>query len=194
MKLIGQHTMVLGLKGSGKSNWVQHALTQPRYSGHVMYDVCREHDVLNQYLPEYRRGDRAISEFDEMVTKLIVDAPRSKRPDLLGIEEASRVAPNRGKQSEALLELIDLNRHYGVGIVAVARRPAQVHTDLIELADQLVVFRLTGTNDRRRLNREAEGLGDAAADLEDYHYILVDADRSYSVHEPVDEMDTTGRL
>ncbi len=189
-----KHTMVFGLKHSGKSNFVQWLISQPEYSSHIAYDVCKEHDVLNTYSPNHRRGKEAIVEFGGVVERLVTEADRGIRPELLIVEEISRLAPNRGSQSDALMELVDLNRHYDVGIVGIARRPAQVQTDLVELADQLVIFRLTGKNDVQRLNREAAGLGDAARELDDYHFIVVGPDRRWQVHEPVPEMDTTGKL
>lgn len=194
LTLKGQHTMVFGLKGAGKSNWVQYVLNQPAYAAHLMYDVCQEHGPLRCYLPDHRRGDKAIAEFNEVLTRMILDVPRDQRPEVLGIEEISRLAPNRGGAPESLLELIDLNRHYGVGVMGIARRPAQVDTDLVELADNLVIFKLTGKNDYRRLEAEREGLGDAVRSLGQYEYLVVNGQREYEVHKPVPEMNTTGEL
>ena len=194
LKLKNNHTMVFGLKGSGKSNWVQYVLNQPAYQAHLMYDVCREHEPLRCYLPEHRRGDKAIAEFNEVLNRMIIEVEREQRPEVLAIEEVSRLAPNRGGSPESLLELIDLNRHYGVGVVGVARRPAQVDTDLVELADNLIIFKLTGKNDYRRLESEKRGLGDAARELGEYEYLVVNGKREYETHRPVPKMNTTGTL
>lgn len=194
MELKRKVTTVLGLRGTGKSNWTQWALTHPQYGAHLMYDVCREHEALNRYMPTHRRGDKATAELEAVLGGFIVDNDRAKRPELICLEEASRFAPNKGKQSEALLELLDLARHYDIGMLSIARRAAQVHTDLIEMADNLIVFRLTGKNSHKRLEREVEGLGDTVRALDDYHYVHVKPDRSYEVMSPVPEMDTTGRL
>lgn len=194
MKLKGKHTMVFGLKGAGKSNWLQYVLSRPQYRAHVCYDVCQEHDLLRRYLPQHRRGDKAIAEFEQMASRMVLDVDREQRPEVLAIEEVSRIAPNRGATPEALLELIDLNRHYGVGVMGIARRPAQVDTDLVEMADNLVVFKLTGKNDYRRLEQEVEGLGDVVRDLGEYQWVHVDGSRNYRVMSPVPEMDTTGDL
>ncbi len=194
MKLKDKHTMIFGLKGSGKSNFFQYLLKQPEYRNTLVYDVCREHDSLNRYTPEHTRGTEAIAEFDGVTSRLITDADRSQRPELFAVEEVSRLAPSNGAQADSLMELVDLNRHYGIGILGVARRPAKVHTDLTELADNIIIFRLTGKNDVRRLNQEADGLGDASRQLDDYHFLHVGPDRTYRAHSPVPEMDTTGKL
>lgn len=194
MKLKGKHTMVFGLKGSGKSNWLQYVLHRPVYAAHLCFDVCQEHDVLRQYLPTHRRGEAVIEEFDQVLQRMVLNADPEGRPEIIAGEEISRYAPNNGAVSESLLELIDLNRHYGVGFIGVARRPAQVNTDLVELADNLVVFKLTGKNDYRRLEQEVEGLGDAVRDLGPYEWVHVDGSRNYRVMRPVPEMDTTGSL
>lgn len=196
INLFGQHTMVYGLKGVGKSNWVAHVLAQPQYRNSIVYDVCREHDAetTNRVIPEHRTGDAAKEEFDQALRALVTENDRSLRPDLVVGEEMSRYAPNSGSAPESLMDLIDLNRHYGVGVVGVARRPAKVDTNLTELADNLVIFSIRGKNDYRRLEEEVSGLGDAARSLDPYQYLIVDKSRNYEVHAPVPEYDTTGRL
>lgn len=196
IELFGKQTMVYGRKGTGKSNWTHHVLTQPQYASHVVYDLTREHgdDDCNRVIPEHRKGEKAKEEFSGALKALVTENDRDMRPDLFVGEEISRYAPNQGKTPEALMDFIDLLRHYGTGFIGVARRPAKVEPDLTELADQLVIFRVTGKNDKRRLNNEAAGLGDAATDLGPYEYLVVDELRNWEVHEPVPEYNTTGKL
>lgn len=192
--LKGNQTAIFGLKGAGKSNWLQYALTQPEYDAHLMYDVCREHDDLNRYIPSNRTGDKAEAELNGVLGKMVVNQQRDMRPEIVAVEEVSRFCSPNSRPPENLYELVDLNRHYGVGMVTIGRRPAQVHTDLVELSDNILIFRLTGKNDYRRLEEEVSGLGDAVRDLGQYQYVYVEADRTYHTMEAVPEMDTTGRL
>jgi len=194
MELVGRTTAIYGLKGTGKSNFTQWLLSRPQYAGHLVYDLCREHDRLKRYLPEHRRGDDAERELDTVVERMVTNQPRRLRPEVVAVEEVSRFSGPNSQPPESVYELVDLARHYGVGLVTIARRPAQVHTDLTELADNLIFFRLTGTNDRKKLNRMVDGLGDVVANLPDYHFARVTPDRRVFVHSPVPEMDTTGRL
>lgn len=195
MKLLGKHTVVCGLKGTGKSNFLQYILTEHEaYRNALIYDVCREHGELPSYEPKYRNGEKAKAESEEVVRRFIVENDRGVRPDLFVLEEATRVAPNRGGAGDALMDLVDLARHYATGIVAVCRRPAKLDTTLVEMADNIIVFSVRGPNDRKRLNNEAPGAGDAAASLDQYHYLRIHPDRSFTVHSPVPEMDTTGEL
>lgn len=194
MRVFDSHTMVFGLKKSGKSNFVQWLLTQDRYRNHLMYDLTAEHAALNRYIPTNRRGEEAKAELNGVVERTVVGNDRDRRPDILALEEVSRFCSPNSPPPEAVYELIDMNRHYGIGILGIARRPAQVHTDMVELADNLIIFRLRGKNDRRRLNAEVSGLGDAVVELEEYEFIHVDASRDYQVVNPVEEMDTTGKL
>lgn len=195
MELIGRHTMVFGLKGAGKSNWVQWlVLNHDAYRNHLCYDVCREHGPLDCYVPDHRSGQKARAEFGGVLERLVTDAPRELRPDLVIGEEVSRYAPNSGGTPDQLMDLVDLNRHYGVGFLGVARRPAKVDATLVELADHIVVFAVRGKNDRRRLNEEAPGAGDAAAEMDPYEYLVIDGTRTWEKYGPVPEMDTTGEI
>lgn len=195
MRVVGKHTMVFGLKGAGKSNFVQWLLTEHEsLRNALIIDVCREHQDLHRYVPEHRSGKEARAEMSEVVKRFVTENHRGLRPDVLVGEEVNRYAPNSGGTPDALLDLIDLNRHYGVGFIGIARRPAQCDTTLVELADNIIVFAVRGTNDRKRLNNEAPGAGDAAADLEPYQFLRIQGDRTFDVYSPVPEMDTTGAL
>lgn len=196
MKLLNRHTMVYGLKRSGKSNFVAHVLAQEPYRNHLVYDINHEHGRRDshRYVPDNLTGDAAQEEFEEVFSRFVIDNDRELRPDLFVLEEVSEIAPNRGSVPNGLGTMIRRNAHYGVGLLGVARRPANVDTSLTELADELIIFSLKGKNDIRRLNSEAEGLGDAVKDLDQYEFLHVDGARNWKKYAPVPEYDTTGRL
>lgn len=191
------HGMIYGKKGHGKSNFLQWLLTEGPYENTLIVDTNREHEAsgLPRYVPQHRRGAEAREELGAVLERYAVTPTeyRPIRPDLVVVEEINRFAPSSGAVADELAELVDLCRHYGVGVIGVARRPAQTDTDTVELADWSVIFRLDGDNDVRKLNGVCSGLGDAAASLEEYHYLVYDGG-DYQVHSPVPEQDTTGEL
>lgn len=196
MDLRNDHTLVIGKKGMGKSNWLQYQLDPVDRA--LTYDVCREHDALTRYLPEYRSGDRGRAELGEVTRSLVIGPDAEARPEVFAVEELSRYCGPHRPAPEPIMDVVDLHRHYstgetGLGFVGVTRRPSQVHTDVVELADRLVAFRLTGRSDKRRLDDVIDGLGEAVGDLGKYEYVVADVD-GFEVHEPVPEMDTTGEL
>ena len=54
----------------------------------------------------------------------------------------------------------------------IARRPEQVHTDLVDLAHYIIVFHSDGHRTTNLLNDIHEGLGDAAIELGEYEYLV----------------------
>lgn len=195
LELKRKQVAVFGLKGTGKSNLLQYLLTEyPGHSGHLCYDVCQEHDSLNTYQPTHRAGDEAEAELAEVTKRMVTNLDRDRRPEIYAVEEMSRFCGSHSPPPDPVYDLVDLARHYDCGIVTVARRPAQVHSDITELADTVIVYPMAGANDRRKLNNMLSGVGDYAVDdLPEYHFIRIEG-RDWTVHSPVPEMDTTGRL
>lgn len=199
MTVEGQQVVVAGHRGAGKSTWIQHMAESLR-SGVLFYDMNREHERFHRYVPDHRRGEEMDAEADGVISRLVVDNDPAHRPGAVVLEEANRYVPNRGNIPDSVGELVDLGRHYetqitdGVAVFYVTRRPAQLDPDVMELADYLVIYRVRGKNDVKRLNDEAPGLGDAARELSDYEWLLVRPDRSWVHMAPVPEGDTTGSL
>lgn len=198
IELAGQQIVVAGGRGSGKSTFVQHVL-RILGDGALVYDMNREHDAFERYLPDHRRGEEAVAEADGVVSRMVTDNDPSRRPALLVLEEANRYV-SQGNIPEAVGELVDLGRHYktpltdGVAVMYVTRRVAQLDTDVTELADYIAVFGPGGKNSRRRLNDEVAGLGDAAAELDGYEWLLAFGDGTFTRMAPVEPGDTTGSL
>lgn len=192
--LLGKHTVIVGKRGCGKSNMMQYMLSQPIARNTLVWDINHEHDQHDRILPDHRKGEELREEFGEAVHRMVTGNKRELRPDLFAVEEANRVAPNSGKTPEPWIDLIDRGRHFGTGTLAIARRPAQLDTDTVELADNLIVFRVRGKNDVSRLNREADGLGDAAAELDRFECILLPDFGDWRKLKQLPEMNTTGKL
>jgi len=113
---------------------------------------------------------------------------RDRNFDLLIYEEASRTFPNGKNILPVMRDFLDTYRHWnntGFGVVFICRRPAQIFTDIPELAHIIICFGNKGTNDISRLNAEAGGLGDLVSQLSDYKYVIVDQDRTYKEMPPI---------
>jgi len=180
MNLEGKRFVIFGLQGSGKTVLAKHILRQ--YPKHLVYDTLNEYHNFNRYIPSHRQySAEAIAEINTVIKKLVI--PR--RPSIFVIDEANRFCPNRRPLPEQISKLNDFNRHYGIGFGVIARRPAQLHTDLTELAHYIFVFKLKGLNDIKYLNGLVYGLGDAVMNLEPYHFALVDENREVKICSPI---------
>lgn len=178
--LKGKTFCILGLRGTGKTVLAKNILKN--YPRHFVYDMLHEYRGFNRYLVKFRQyGDRGVDELNRVITRFVKGRPL----DLFVIDEANRLCRNMRPLPDMVLELNDWGRHYGIGFGTITRRPTQLNTDLIDLADYLFIFRLTGIHDIRYLNDVVDDLGDRAAGLNDYHFIVVEPDRTYSVYEPV---------
>lgn len=184
INLVGMRACIFGLPGSGKTTLAKHLLKQ--YPKHFIYDYHGEYKDCSeaQHCKHYKPMSIAVEEFNK-----VIDFAMLQDVDLIAIDEANIFCPNRIPLCDAMRKLNDTNRHLrnekGIGFICIARRPVQLHTDLVELAHYLFIFGLKGKNDRQYLNSLVEGLGDAVAQLCPFHFILVYPDRHYDICEPI---------
>lgn len=179
--------VILGLQGSGKTTMAKHILGTVK--NHIVYDVHHEYQGFNRYFVENRQvrksgdnNDLAIAELNRFVTTCVL-GPGLIR--LFVLDEANRYCPNKYPLPSSILTLNDDNRHESIAFGVVARRAAQLNTDLVELAHYLFIYRLTGKNDYQYLEDISQGLGDAVRALPDFHYCLVHPNRQYETCKPV---------
>lgn len=178
--LTNKRFVIFGLQGSGKTILAKHILSQE--PAHFVFDTLHEYKGFNRYLP-LQRDTRGIPELETLIEIAII---RSKAVRLFIIDEANRFCPSKIPLPQAVLNLNDFQRHYGIAFGAIARRPVQLFTDLTELAHYMFIFNLKGKNDCAYLDAIVLGLGDAVSQLQSYHFVVVSPGRSYEVHAPID--------
>lgn len=190
-QLKGKGICVFGLKGSGKSVWTRNLISQ--YKNHIIVDPMLEYKGFRRYIPQNRfYGDEAIQEIDLLASMLVVPKVNNGKAkvDLFAIDEANRYCPSKHRLPPTILDINDYQRHWDLTAVYVARRPVQLNTDLVELANYIIIFNLAGKNDHQYLNDLSRGLGDECLKLPKYHYMFVDENREYQVMDPVNIVKT----
>jgi DNA helicase HerA-like ATPase len=184
--LAGKSFVILGLKGTGKSTLANLILNTYGEKA-FLYDTLYESPELSPF-DIYRPKNRySVAEL-EAVIRAIVPENINQLPKyrLFVIDEANRFCPPYPSPLPAsVADLNDQCRHYLMSAGFIARRPSQLNSNLIELADYTFVFRLTGKNDLVYLNNTVSGLGDAVATLGKYEFMQVNPDKSYEVCEPI---------
>ena len=187
----GKGLCVFGLRGSGKSVWTRNFISQ--YKSHLIVDPMVEYPGFRRYIPQNRAyGKEAIEEINMLATMLAATKKQGGKAkvDLFAIDESNRYCPNRQPLPDTLLDIMDYQRHWKLTTVHVARRPVQMNTDIVELANYIIIFNLAGKNDQQYLNDVSKGLGDAVLKLPKYHYMFVDENRKYKQMSPVNILAT----
>ena len=188
---------VFGLRGSGKSWFVKSVLEST--PDHLIYDPLKEHTGYNRYTPTVRESiDELEKAIEDAVLKGVKVTEDNKtmfptrrlgetwKPELFVIDECNRyVYPKPTRLPKRVADLVDYGRHWNVSFGAVARRPVQFHTDLIELADVVFFFHLPGKNDHQYLESLHVGLGDTVRNLPPYHFVGFSHGSEITVHAPI---------
>lgn len=171
---------IFGLPDSGKSTLAHMILTQ---FGRLAFVYDTLHEYPAQPFDSYEPGGRySAPELERTIRQVIA----SRKYRLFVLDEANRFCPTKPKPlPQAVADLNDWRAHYDLAAGFICRRPVQLNQDLTELAHYLFIFRMPGKNDRDYLNNLSTGLGDAAAQLPKYHFLVVDPERNYTVSSPV---------
>lgn len=193
LEILNKTTSVFGLKGSGKTFFTRWLLNQYAEKGSkslvvdmTHHDFLKMHARVDRYLPEHvQYTPESIREANDFLNKLILSPPR-KLYKILAIDESNRWHPQGRPLPSASAKLNDENRHVPVGVIHIARRPVQLNTNIVELSDNLVIFNLKGVNDIRYLNELSDGLGDLVCKLKPYCFVIVDSNRNYFEHQPIE--------
>lgn len=161
----------------GKTEWVKRCIEN--YDP-VVYDVLGEYDSqkFDTYTPKSDSYPALGDEFDDFlgdireVKKSDEDAHEDQNWDMLVCDEASSVVPQKGYGGN-VNNFLNYYRHsleekgWDMGAIFMARRPAKVHTDVVEVSKYMVLLGgIKGHNDIKKLNEISTGLGDAAQDLD----------------------------
>ena len=185
--------MVFGLQGSGKSNWTKAFLLQ--HPQHLVYDTMREYQDFNTYTPHFPDGSpESCEELSSFIEAFVTsETPGAKKLKVLAIDEINTYCPNRVPLPRGMVGLNDKSRHFDISFLGIARRPAQVNTDLVELAHYIVIFNLKGVNDEAYFEQIRRGLGETVTKLPPFHYALVDQNREVTICKPCKNMDPGGK-
>jgi hypothetical protein len=185
LNLTKRITSVFGLNLSGKSYFVKNAILT-NYKCLVI-DILGEYIDLkcDVYIPKAKIYPEIAKELDEFIKTYII--PKANEYDLIIFEECNRIFPNKKEFMPVMRAFLDTYRHYGhgLGVVFVARRPAQVNTDIPSLSHNQVNFCNKGVSDIQRMNAESKGLGDMIANLSNHKFVLVKEDRTYKEYNPI---------
>lgn len=181
---------IFGLRGTGKSVLMHYMATKlgpsclifdtlGEIEGDPSYDVFKP---FNRYDP----GEL------EVVIRWVMAGAGGRDYKMFCIDEANRFCPSKPHPlPQAVADLNDWQRHARITTGYIARRPVQLHQDLIELAEYLFIFNLKGKADIGYLESISAGLGEAVFSLQPWYFACVDPNRNYTLYPPIPFSKTT---
>lgn len=148
-------TVILGRKWCGKSTRARAlAMSRPRrividpmFEHEELGAVCRSFDALVSYLRLMRAGPyglvfRSLDDYERDMVVNLTTAGSPDVPPLPGvtvlIDEIDRIC-SPSSITPGLKRLVNYGRHFGVSLIALARRPRAIHHDLTSQADRMII-------------------------------------------------------
>jgi hypothetical protein len=186
--------VIYGLNETGKSYWTEWFLQNKNY---VAWSPNIDDPYKNRDLkagPPYqiviRPSDQFSLEQQNKFVKYVMGTKLFQNNDFWVVfEEAHNAWPNKIQELPPSLKmLITMGRHkpWKLHSLFIALRPAILNSTIQNLALSMTVFRVTGKNDVKALNNIQEGMGDAARELENYHFITwKTGEKGFKVNPPI---------
>jgi len=194
LDFVSRRTVIFGNNLTGKSNlakWIA-SKVHPNFiwDYHGIEGTEKEYGKVNdfRYIPRFKDNLEMMErELDQVVNTLVIPLAKQGKIKLFIMDEASQYCPPKPSRLPASIRNLNDNfRHYGgMGIVFIARRPAQLNQDITELANNKFFFRLGGRADRQFEEDMEIGLASKIAALPPYHYVHVDEHGYATTHAPV---------
>lgn len=181
INLVNKLACIFGLNATGKTTLAKHIAQ--KYNT-IIFDVLGEYDSnkFDVYVPKSKEYPDIAEEFEKFISFM----QDNNKYNLIIVEEASRIFPNRIPLKPKARAFLDTFRHKNKGLILIARRPSQLFTDFVELSHYLFVFNLKGLNDISYFNKINYNLQDIIATLKPYHFVVILPNRDFVICEPVE--------
>ena len=171
--------MILGITGSGKSEFLKFLIEQYNKQGHtiIVYDAEKEHDQFSSWTPQdklymgqvvryvpSKPADRM--EFDEVCRWIY-----GRRNIIFCIESIDFYAPIRKDLTPFFKKLVHWGRKRGHTLIMVTRRTAKVDKDACAFITHWIIFRTYISNDVKWLRETIGDDAEKAKTLQKHHYL-----------------------
>ncbi len=143
MKWKEQKSVIVGLNGSGKTEFGKYIVD--KNFKRAVWVLVNNDDLKNmpKNVSVVLSSDslNRTKELDNIIKNVIVLAKENK-VDALIIDEADLFLGNNAEvmKSPNVRDLIVLQRHHGLAVVCMSRRPQDLPTKLYETADNVIIF------------------------------------------------------
>lgn len=181
---IGTSNTVIGLKRSGKSYLVRQ-IAKVCPGGAFIIDPMDEYGDLENviaYVPTFRHYCKpALNEINQAFQYLKM---LTQKPRVLIFDEVATYAPSKRNPPEMLAEFNATMGHiqWGMCAIYICQRPVQPWSNLIEMSDNIIAFRLRGRNDHIYLqNIAGKDVSAISYKLAPREHIFIFPDKTYQI-------------
>lgn len=178
--LKNKQAVIVGLRGSGKSNLAMHIAKQVPPNEVLIYDPLGEwhRHGYRAHIPE---DNLSSDELDEYVGRVVIRA----EPRLFVVDEAGSILRTKSRLPRNLQALRAHGRHYGIAVIWIAHRPVDINPNITEIADYIFIFGTSGSLDENRLREWHRDIPKLCADLGQYEFVVLENGRTATIHAAV---------
>lgn len=144
-------SIIAGLRGSGKSTLSKYLinLLYKNYDYVIIIDPLHEYDIKLQNTITLKID--LTKDVQYIFSKIYNKMLKVNKRVLLVIDEADLIFKNRSSLNYEQKHAIHYSRHYNISIIAITRRFANLHTDLVSESSNFFMFKLISSADLETL-------------------------------------------
>lgn len=144
-------SIIAGLRGSGKSTLSKYLinLLYKNYDYVIIIDPLHEYDIKLQNTITLKID--LTKDVQYIFSKIYNKMLKVNKRVLLVIDEADLIFKNRSSLNYEQKHAIHYSRHYNISIIAITRRLANLHTDLVSESSNFFMFKLISSADLETL-------------------------------------------
>lgn len=158
-ELVQKKILIFGLNGTGKTHLAKY-LSRFFKSGVITLNSYewKEEDVLIFESPN-------IETYEFWLNQITQNSELRKNINCVIIDDFDVFFTSHLQNLKAFSDLVFRNRHLGLTVIAITRRPQNIPTKYYEIFEILVGFTIEATNVINKLNEIYQGLGDMVKNL-----------------------------
>ena len=195
----GKSILIVGLRGSGKTYLTKAIAKQPELKPVLVIDMMNSFDKdskdYDRYIPTSKSySDASCKECNQLITMIYKSENyKGKTYRTLIFDDCDLWMPPMKPLPSQMMWLNNMQgKHHnlcgkdkGVCTIYTTRKPTNINSQVRDIIDYIIIFKMTGKNDLRWAEDTIEGIKERVKELKTYEFLVIDSQGNITKFNPI---------